>query len=215
MQLELVFIFDFLQHSPPTDLEPQSWTMPDTALLVSDCQNGIVDMILQGDAKEAFLQGTAATIAAARKAGMLVVYVIVAFRRGHPEISADNERFRRVKEMGGFIEGDASVQLPAAIAPHEGDVVVSKRRVSALAHTDLELILRCQGVRNVVLTGLATSGVVLSTLREASDRDFSVTVLEDLCGDRDAEVHRVLMEKVFPAQAKVKTSEAWISSIGA
>src|ERR1044071_743246 len=47
---------------------------------------------------------------------------------------------------------------------------------------------------------LPTSGVVLSTLREAADRDFGLTVLADACLDNDPEVHRVLTEKVFPAQ---------------
>jgi nicotinamidase-related amidase len=58
-----------------------------------------------------------------------------------------------------------------------------------------------------VLAGIATSGVVLSTLREAADRDYQLIVLSDCCFDLDAEVHRVLMDKVFPRQAEVLTVE--------
>jgi nicotinamidase-related amidase len=62
-----------------------------------------------------------------------------------------------------------------------------------------------------VLAGIATSGVVLSTIRQAADLDYELTVLEDGCADADPEVHRVLMEKVFPRQASVITAQEWIS----
>lgn len=64
-----------------------------------------------------------------------------------------------------------------------------------------------------MLTGIATSGVVLSTLREAADKDFRLIVLSDACVDTVPEVHRVLMEKVFPRQAEVMTVEAWAESL--
>jgi nicotinamidase-related amidase len=64
-------------------------------------------------------------------------------------------------------------------------------------------------VTSLALGGIATSGVVLSTVREAADRDYEITVLEDLCLDADDEVHRVLTEKVFPRQADVTSSPNW------
>jgi nicotinamidase-related amidase len=60
-----------------------------------------------------------------------------------------------------------------------------------------------------VLTGISTSGVVLSTLREAADKDYQITVLSDCCGDIDDEVHRVLTTKIFPRQADVLTVQEW------
>ncbi len=85
------------------------------------------------------------------------------------------------------------------------EVVVTKRRVSAFSGSDLEVVLRAQGIQHLVLTGIATSGVVLSTLREAADKDYRLTVLADCCADGDEEVHRVLTTKVFPRQADVLT----------
>ena len=64
-------------------------------------------------------------------------------------------------------------------------------------------------VRHIVLAGIATSGVVLSTIREAADKDYRITVLSDCCGDADDEVHRVLTRKIFPRQADVITLEEW------
>jgi nicotinamidase-related amidase len=68
-------------------------------------------------------------------------------------------------------------------------------------------------VDSLVLTGIATSGVVLSTLRQAADLDFRLTVVRDGCADSDPEVHRVLMDKVFPRQAKVVSASEWIEYV--
>ena len=64
-----------------------------------------------------------------------------------------------------------------------------------------------------MLAGISTSGVVLSTLRQAADLDYRITVLADACADPDPEVHRVLTEKVFPRQALVTTTDEWIATL--
>ena len=112
-----------------------------------------------------------------------------------------------------FVEGSASTKMPDEIAPLEGDILVSKRRFSAFSGSDLDVVLRGLGAETLVLTGLVTSGVVLSTLTEAGDLDFKMVVLKDLCGDSDEEVHRVLLEKVFPKRADVLSSEEWVAQI--
>jgi len=110
--------------------------------------------------------------------------------------------------------GSDDAYLDRVVAAQEllrgnGAVVVTKKRVSAFAGSDLELVLRARDVTGLVLGGIATSGVVLSTVREAADRDYELTVLEDLCLDGDDEVHRVLTQKVFPLQADVRVSADW------
>ncbi len=70
-------------------------------------------------------------------------------------------------------------------------------------------------VSHLVLAGIATSGVVLSTVREAADRDYQLTVLADGCADADEEVHRVLLGKVFPRQATVTTAQEWAATLTA
>jgi len=81
--------------------------------------------------------------------------------------------------------------------------------VSAFTGSDLQVVLRSLGAGTLVLTGIATSGVVLSTLRQAADLDYRLVVLSDGCLDADPEVHRVLTEKVFPRQAAVRTVAQW------
>jgi nicotinamidase-related amidase len=85
--------------------------------------------------------------------------------------------------------------------------------VSSFAGSDLDVILRARGIDKLILTGIATSGVVLSTLREAADKDYRLVVLSDACLDADPEVHRVLVEKVFPRQADVLTVSEWAATL--
>jgi nicotinamidase-related amidase len=75
------------------------------------------------------------------------------------------------------------------------------------------MILQAKGIDTLVLFGFGTSGIVLSTLRQAGDLDFNCIVIKDACYDRDEEVHRVLTEKVFAAQATVITAQEFESTI--
>jgi nicotinamidase-related amidase len=82
-----------------------------------------------------------------------------------------------------------------------------------MASTALLVMDVQQGIVDRVLTGIATSGVVLSTLRQAADLDYRLTVLADGCLDADPEVHRVLTGKVYPRQADVLSIAEWTQSL--
>ena len=187
--------------------------MPESrsVLLVMDYQNGIVERI--GDEK--VLEAAVRAVAAARSAGMPVMFVRVAFRPGYPEAAASNQTFSAIAKAAGesMQEQGPGTQVHAALEPREDEPVILKRRVSAFAGSDLDVLLRAAGAERLVLAGLSTSGVVLSTLRQAADLDFRLTVLSDACGDPDEEVHRVLLEKVFPRQATVTTTDAWAATL--
>jgi nicotinamidase-related amidase len=184
--------------------------MPTEALLVMDMQNGIVERFAEN--ADSLLEPLAETIADARAAGLPVIYVRVAFREGMPEVSRRNVAFSALAGARAMGEDDPVTQIHSAVAPEPGDVIVTKRRVSAFAGSDLDVVLRSLEVDSLVLTGIATSGVVLSTVRQAADLDFTLTVLRDLCADADPEVHRVLTEKVFPRQATVLSAKEWRAS---
>lgn len=177
-----------------------------TALLIMDFQSGIADRL---ENKDEFLQNVKIAVDTAHKNNIQVIYVVVGFREGLPEISVNNKSFNAIKESGSsnMINARPLIDLTS------GDLLVTKHRISAFSGSDLEMILRAQNIKNLVLAGISTSGVVLSTLREASDKDFVLTVLSDLCNDIDEEVHSVLVNKIFPRQATVMTSEEWIKTI--
>ena len=177
-----------------------------SALLVMDVQRGIVDRFPSADG---YLAGLAGAIGHARAAGIPVIYVVVGFRAGYPEVSSRNKSFSAIAGTGRFTAADPGAEIHPAVAPAADDVIVVKKRVSAFAGSDLDMVLRGLGADTLVLTGIATSGVVLSTVRQAADLDYRLTVLADGCLDADPEVHQVLTGKVFPRQADVMTIAEW------
>ncbi len=118
-----------------------------------------------------------------------------------------------IRQSKRFVLGTESVEFHESISPKDGEITVIKHRVSAFSGNDLEMILRSQGITHLVLFGIATSGIVLSTVRQASDLDFRCIVVKDCCFDGDEEVHRVLTEKVFARQASVVTADTFVQQM--
>jgi nicotinamidase-related amidase len=175
-----------------------------TAVLCMDYQN---DILASFPKESSILPAHAAsTLKHARAQGAHVIHVAIGFRANYPEVSAGNKNFSALRQSGRFVTGTLGATIHAEVQPQANDITVFKHRVSAFAGSDLEMILRAQGIETVVLFGISTSGVVLSTLRQAADLDYQVVVIKDLCADSDEEVHRVLTEKIFPRQATMITA---------
>jgi nicotinamidase-related amidase len=175
--------------------------------MVMDIQGAVVARLEQPDA---LLASIKRALEYARATDVLVIFVRVAFRTGAPEVHHRNRIFSHLTGGDGYDEESPATQIHPSVAPLATEIVVTKRRVSAFAGSDLEMILRSSAVDDLVLCGISTSGVVLSTLRQAADLDYELVVLEDACADLDPEVQRVLLEKVFPRQADVMTVDDWI-----
>ncbi|GMF71494.1 unnamed protein product [Aspergillus oryzae] len=186
-----------------------------TAFLVLDLQKGVTGQILDDSTpkRESYIDRLASVVKAAREKSIQIIHVKTAFRRDFPDLHPRNPSAQRVIPTGKYTEGDESVELHPAVAPHENDIVTTKRRVSAFVGSDLDVVLRSSRIENLVVVGLITSGAVLSTVRQAADLDYGLTVLEDLCLDRDQEVHDVLMKKVIAKQADVVGSEEWLARL--
>jgi len=185
-----------------------------TAVLVMDYENDIVAMLPES-VRNPLIDKAGTILRETRKAGIQVIYVVVRFREGYPEVNPQNKLFSGLKQSGRLVEGTPGAEIDSRVAPQAGDIVVTKRRVGAFSTTDLETILRSKNINKLVLFGISTSGVVLSTVRWAADMDYSLAVVSDACADRDPEVNRVLMDKVFPWQATVVTSSEFLKALGA
>ncbi|HEY3632816.1 MAG TPA: isochorismatase family cysteine hydrolase [Jatrophihabitantaceae bacterium] len=181
-----------------------------TVLLVMDFQHGIVERV----GGETVLAAAGRAVEAARANDIPVMFVRVAFRPGYPETADSNLAFAAVKQAGDTMTQDhPATQVHAALEPRPDEPVIIKRRISAFSGSDLDVLLRGAQADALVLAGISTSGVVLSTIRQAADLDYRLTVLEDACADTDPEVHRVLTEKVFPRQGVVTTTDEWIQTL--
>jgi nicotinamidase-related amidase len=172
------------------------------ALLVMDYQNGILSRVEDPDT---LLDRAADAIAQVRDAGGHIGYVRVAFAdedyAGFPETSRMGAMVASAGRM--FHADEPGTQVNDRIAPQAQDIVVRKTRVGAFSTTDLEQQLRDRDVDTLILAGISTSGVVLSTVRDAHDRDYRLFVLADVSADPEPGVHEFLTERIFPRQAHV------------
>lgn len=185
--------------------------MGKTVLLVLDLQNGVVELASK-ILPDSYLDRLAHTVNAARQAELQVIYVAAAFRPGYPELSDRNPSSAKVKSWKTFIEGSESTQIHPSVAMKEGDILITKRRVSAFHSSELDMVLRSLDAETLVITGLSTSGVVLSTVRQAADLDYRQIVLEDLCAD-SPDVHEMLVHQVLSKQARIMSSAEWVGEI--
>jgi nicotinamidase-related amidase len=181
-----------------------------SALLLMDLMPVLVPAF-GGD--DAMLDRLSSAAVRARDADVDVVHVRVRFRPGYPEVASTNRVFSAVIEHFDFTDENPATAVHPSILVEPSDIHVTKRRISAFSGSDLDLVLRCRNVDTVVLAGVTTSGVVLSTLRQAADLDYDVKVLSDGCADGDAVVHQVLLEKVFPTHAEVLTTDEWVAAL--
>lgn len=177
-----------------------------TALLIMDMQLGILSRLPQNSD---LIAKVAEAIKCARKNNIMVIFVRLGFQKNMPEINPANKSFAPLKKNLSNATLDTFMQIHQDLGVEETDIIVNKKRVSAFSGSDLEMIIRSQDISSLVLAGIATSGIVLSTIREAFDKDYQLTVLSDGCLDSDEEVHRFLIEKLFPKQAEVLTIKDW------
>jgi nicotinamidase-related amidase len=184
-----------------------------TALLSMDCQTGIISIYAK-DNKDTFLARAASVLNHARASGITIIHIQVGFRPGLPEVSPRNILFGPIKSSAQhqkLFQAPLGA-IPSVIAPKEGEIVITKHRISAFHGTDLAMILRANEIDTLVLYGIATSGVVLSTLLEAADADFRLAVIKDCCVDLDSQVHDCLIDKFFPSRATVLSAREFIDT---
>jgi nicotinamidase-related amidase len=176
-----------------------------SALLSMDLQAGVVSMYVKD---EGFIPRVAGVIERARGAGLTIVHVRVGFRPNVPEANPRNRFLSAVKASlrhQEFFQGESGAIHPA-LSPAADDLVVTKSRIGAFAGTDLDLLLRAQGIETLILLGVATSGVVLSTFSVAVDADYEVFVIRDCCADLEEELQQSLLERHFPRFGSVLTA---------
>jgi nicotinamidase-related amidase len=165
---------------------PITFEQKKTAVLIMDYQIRIFNFFPK-EIQDGLTTRANKVLAAARQKGMPVIYIEVVRGERTPEHA-----------------------IMAQVMPQSGDVVLTKHRVGPFSTTDLNERLKKLGIETLVLMGVASSGCVLSAVRWGADIDYKLIVLSDCCADRDDEVQRVLMEKIFPGQATVTTSKEFI-----
>lgn len=114
-----------------------------------------------------------------RSKNHLIIHVRLGFRSHYLDSSSISPIFSKAKDNNSLLVNKWGGQFFKELQIEEDDIQIIKHRVSAFYGTDLELILRANDIKQIILTGIATNNALELTAREAHDRDFKVQVIED------------------------------------
>ena len=142
------------------------------------------------------IANTALALRKAREAGIKVGYVRVGFSPDYRECPPTSPLFQGAKKSGLFKLGTWGTEVHPALAPQPGDFDIVKHRVSPFYSTPLDAVLRANGIERLYLSGVSTSGAVLSAAKEGHDRDYEIVVLEDCCCALPQAQHEAVIEQM-------------------
>ncbi|MBT2385529.1 cysteine hydrolase family protein [Streptomyces sp. ISL-11] len=187
-----------------------------TALLVMDYQPAVLAHLPEGWDREALLSRMEDAIADIRATGGTIAYVRIGFTEADWDaVPATNKSFAPLAQHRLMHHEDPSTAVHERLAPQDGDIVVRKIRYGGMSTTDLDEQLREREITTLVVSGFSTSGVVLSTVIDAADRDYRLYVLSDGVADPDTEVHNILLHRVFPSRAHIIDTAELHTLVGA
>lgn len=198
------------------------------ALIVIDMENDFVapGAPFEVPAAQTLLPNLKEVIGFCRKAGIRVIYTSHVHRPDGSDMGRFADIYPPVANREGLVDGTPGVEIYAEIAPRDDEVVIKKHRYSAFYGTDLDVILRGQGVDTVIVTGVTTEDCCHATARDAMFRDYKVVFLSDCTGtypypdlgygDLAAdEVHRSSLVILAASTAHVMTADDFMARVDA
>lgn len=168
-----------------------------TALVVMHYQTDILQLF--PSVAPVLLSNTRKLCDAARAKGVSVYFAKIHFGPGYPEVSPLNRNGQGIKQLGLFVEDQVSPELGRQAA----EPLIIAHRASVFFGTDLQVRLSAQGINTLIMAGIASTGVVLSSVAYASDADFRLFTVKDCCYDPDPVVHDHLFATAFDLRTTV------------
>jgi nicotinamidase-related amidase len=168
-----------------------------TALLVMHYQTDILGLF--PSVAPALLANTRKLCDAARAKGVSVYFVNLRFSPGYPEVSPSNKNGQGIKRLGLFIDDRTAPEL----GQRSDEPLIVAHRASVFFGTDLQVRLSAKGIDSLMIVGIASTGVMLSSIAYASDADFKLYTVKDCCYDPDEVVHEHLFSTAFDSRTTV------------
>jgi len=194
----------------------------ETAIVLVGYQNdyfaddGILREFVEGHARDATLQNTIKLLEVVKDMSeLLIIATPIQFTPDYREITEPVGILKAIIDVGAFRKGQKGTETIPMISDL-GDRVVQvpgRRGLNAFSNTDLEDVLRKNGIRNVVIAGVVTSLCIDSTARSAFDRDFQVYILSDCTAGRTDTEQNFYAHEVFPMYSQVIGFEEFMQEI--
>jgi len=238
LQLSVIFIVScflfftvavtcVLAQSPPASpLDPITKNPEKTALLLLHFQNqllkfkaGVSDYapkLRELVKKAGTVENAQAALKASREKGILVAFVRLAYRPGHPELPSQEEllpRRRRMRDKQLYVDGTWNTEIVDEVKPLKNEIVVNNTSLSAFMVNDLDFILRSHNIRYLVLAGITTQHITTGTVIGAYNRGYYTFVLGDCCHGFTQEGHDYHLKKIFPSYSIVTDSKQYINAL--
>lgn len=138
----------------------------------------------------------------ARKNSWLIIWVKVGFEEGYPEVHPNSPIFSGAKLYNALAKNSWGTELHSGLNFKENELVIYKNRINPFYATNLELILKANNIDEILLAGVSTEWAIEAAARDAHDKNFKITIIEDLCASGDEEFHKNTI-KVMSRIAKI------------
>ncbi|MFL9918109.1 cysteine hydrolase [Paraburkholderia fungorum] len=168
-----------------------------TALVVMHYQTDI--LALFPSVAPTLLVNTRELCDAARARSVSVYFAKIQFSPGYPEVSPLNRNGQGIKQLGLFVDDKIAPEL----GQQDTEPLIIAHRASVFFGTGLQARLSAQGIDTLLMVGIASTGVVLSSVAYASDADFRLFTVKDCCYDPDQVVHDHLFSTAFDSRTTV------------
>ncbi|MFF4767329.1 cysteine hydrolase [Streptomyces sp. NPDC001255] len=184
------------------------------ALVISECQRGILDparSVSSGLAAHAAARGIVARAAALadafRARGLPVFHCLIEHRPDQAGMRPNSYLGKVALRERSMTAGTEDVEVPAPLTPREGDFVSRRATgLSAFYGTELDAMLRLQGIRTIVLAGVSSTVALPGIALEAVNRGYDVVLAEDCTAGVSPEAHRFFVENQLAVLSRVRTA---------
>lgn len=151
---------------------------------------------------------------AARDKGMLIIYVNIGWRPGFPEVPANQyyPLIQGAKDENKGIIGSWDVDVIDELKPEKNEKIVINFGSDSFESTDLNTILRANGVEHIYVSGQCIEHVVATTVKRAVNMGYNATIMKD-CTSGFTDSNYACMLDVIPLYGKVITSDEFIRSL--